>query len=334
MKSAEFSRRELLAGVGAAALLSACDSVVGAAPADATAENDTTSTAPMTPITPADQYYVTSCCLAPEVDFARWNLQIWDRGVAKGSMDKQFLESVTPREKEHTLECIGGGPSFPLISNAVWTGLPILELLEKLGVTVPSDATGLKVTSLDAYTTAIPLADLQLPVWLVWKINGEPLPKDHGFPARFLVPGRYGMKNPKWVKSIEFIDTPYQGFWEKQGWSDPAPYRANAYIIGPTDKELKAGKVQVFGTAFAGRDPIAKVEVRVDNGPWQNATLTYNGGPDVWTLWTFDWQAQAGNHTVQARSTTKSGAMSDPSADGTDLLAGYNGSMQVAFTVS
>ncbi len=349
------TRRDLLAGAGATALLAACAEpaaapVEAADAADSSADaatglaNDATvDTAsdvasggpPIHPITENERFYITSCCATPTVDAATWTMTISDRGTLLATLDMAFLESLKPRDKEHTLECIGGGPHYQLISNAIWTGLPLPEILAAKGVQIPGDVAEMKITGLDEFSTGLPVTDLTLPMWLVWRVNGAALPPEHGFPARLLVPNRYGMKNPKWVKALEFVAQTYIGFWESQGWSKTAYYRPNAYIRGPaTASTAQIGPVQVFGTAFAGRDAIVKVDVRVDSGPWQTATLDYSGVQDVWTLWHFDWQATAGNHTVQARCLTASGATSDENPEGSDALAGYNGSMAISVTVA
>ena len=354
------SRRAWLQGIGATALLAACgetaidlpvaetdtstggDGTVGVADAGKTGDAaadvaaDTVTKAPgLSPITPVEDYYITSSGITPNVDFETWTLQFLDRGTLLATLDRKQLDALLPRDKEHTLECIGGGPSYPLISNGIWTGLPLPEIFAKLGFAAPTDTSGVKVSALDGYKTAIPAADVALPVWLVWRLNGQPLPPQHGYPARLLVPGRYGMKNPKWVSALEFIDEPFAGYWESKGWSDSAVYRPNTYIMGPAPgRALDVGPVDVYGTAFAGRDPIARVEFRVDDGPWQDAKLDYNGGPDIWTLWRFTWNATKGDHTVQARCTTKSGLMSDPRADGDgDWASGYNGSAAAGYLV-
>ncbi len=361
------SRREWLAGVGASALLVACESpaassvqtadaagpdgtaavdaaadvpvtvaVDATAAADAANAADAVATAPGLPkITANDKHYVTSCCGTPSVDAGQWTLSLLDRGKLLATVDFAFLESLQPRDKEHTLECIGGGPQYQLISNAIWTGLPLLEIFAAKGVQVPPDVSELKITGLDDYATGLPTSVLALPTWLVWRMNGVALPHEHGYPARLLVPNRYGMKNPKWVKAIEFVAQPFTGFWESQGWSATAFYRPNAYIRSPAPAAtLSPGVTTVYGTAFCGRDGIVRVDVRVDGGAWQPATLDYAGVQDVWTLWHFDWQAGAGNHTVQARCITASGATSDENPEGVDTLAGYNGSMAVSVTVA
>jgi hypothetical protein len=252
------------------------------------------------------------------------------------SIDLATLEAMPAREKEHTLQCIGGGPTNQAIGNAAWTGLPVREIMDALGVEVPESAIEIKFTGADGYETSVPVEDLDGPMWLAWKINGERLPDAHGTTARILNPGRYGTKNPKWLVAIDFIDEPFVGYWERGGWSNDASYRPNGWIAAPGyASTLAAGAVRVLGTAFAGRDPIAKVEVSTDGGArFTEAELTYGGKPDVWTLWAFDWDAEPGEYLVRVRVTTKSGATDTGVPEGTDYLHGYDGGMEIKVTVA
>src|SRR6266540_2683466 len=185
------------------------------------------------PITPNEQFYVTSSSSNPEVDVSTWTLSIQNRGVEIASIDYATLTRLPGRKKEHTLECISADPYYLAISNAVWTGLPLTEVFSAKGVQVSPGTVELVFRSVDEYSTSIPVADLQKPVWLVWLMNGVPLPTEHGYPVRLLVPGRYGMKNPKWITSIDFVDRPFAGYWDLMGWSKEAVYQANTLVHVP-----------------------------------------------------------------------------------------------------
>ena len=328
------TRRDILAGVGATAALASCDRL------DVPEGTDTALPGPgevLPPITPNDDFYVTSCCGTPEIDRAAWALTIEDdvNGERLGTLDMATLEAIPAREKEHTLECIGASAYFRSIGNAIWTGLPLVEILDALGVEVPAKAIEIVFTGADDYQTSIPIGDLEKPIWLVWNMNGERLPDRHGAPARILTPGRYGIKNPKWVTEIRFVAEPFLGFWESLGWSNSAEYRPNAFFISPSASAvLTAGPVRFLGTAFAGSDPIARVTVSTDGGDsWEDAEITYQNGPDVWTLWAFDWNAVAGDYQIQVRATTESGKQSALEPNGTDAWGGYNGSMLIDVSV-
>lgn len=333
------SRRAVVGGLAASATLAACDDArlgvaskdSGAPPGpDTGAPADASDPAPLSPITANEDFYVTSCCGEPALDGAGWSCLIVADDAVVATLDLAWLEARAARDREHTLECIGASPSNRAISNAVWSGLPLVEILDALGVSAPDDAVEIVFTCADGYSTSLPVADLERPVWLVWRMNGEALPAEHGYPVRLLVPGRYGMKNPKWIVEIAFSREHHTGFWEGYGWSETAEYQPNSLVEDPDRRAtVAAGGVRVQGMAFAGSDLVTAVQVRVDGGEWQEATLDYAPGADVWTLWHHDLELAPGAHTVQARCRTASGAASLEDPDGTDGLSGYDGSMEI-----
>lgn len=284
------------------------------------------------PITDNETFYITNYAGVREVDAAAWTLKFLDRGELLAEIDLAYLESLPGREKEHTLQCIGSSQGNQAIGNAIWTGLPLPELLAGLGVTLRADALQVKFTGDDGYETSLPRETIDKPMWLVWKMNGVPLPKSHGFPARMLVPGRYGTKNPKWLTALELIDEPFIGFWEDLNWSDSAIYRPNTFVRQPQDRATVVGPAVIIGTAFAGEDAILRVEYSSDDGAtWQPAEITYQNGPSIWTLWRFDFDEEAGDYSIIVRCTTHSGAQS--MIGGTGNLSGYNGSMAIDVTL-
>lgn len=320
-------RRDVLVGAGVLAA-AAC------VPEGPREDTVVTSDGALVPITPNGQFYVTSCCLTPDVDPATWSLRFAHDGEELATVDLAGLQALGGRDKEHTLECISAGPSHQAIGNAVWTGLPLQEVLDALGIVVPAGTVELKFTGADGYTTSVPVEDLESPIWIVWAMNGEPLPPDHGTVVRLLVPGRYGMKNPKWLMVVDFVSTPYIGFWESAGWSNDASYAVNGLVATPVDRAVvEAGVVDILGTAFAGRDPIARVQVSTDGGAtWTDAVFTYPGGPDVWTQWRHTWEATPGTWTVVVRCATASG-VATRGTEGTGSLDGYDGGMSLEVEV-
>jgi hypothetical protein len=289
------------------------------------------------PITPNDAFYVYSAFGTPAFDGEAHEVVLRHEDTELARFDLDLLLGLPDREKEHTLECIGARPYAQDIGNAVWSGLPLTEVLEVLAVEVPATAVGLRLVGVDGYHAGVPIEDLASPIWLVWRMNGDPIPAEHGFPARLLVPGRYGVKNVKWIEEIAFVDVPHLSYWTLQGWSEEAPYQPNTFVVAPVDGEVvsEGDHVTFVGTAFAGLDPIAQVEVSVDGGPYEPAEILYENGPSVWTLWTWDWVAgPPGDHQIQIRCTTASGAVSNDAPLGTMPLDGYNGSMAVGLRVS
>lgn len=323
-----FSRRQLLVRGGAAIvgahLLPGCDRLVlpDGPPADA-----------IDPITPNDVFYVTSSVGTPAIDRNAWTLTIED-GDVLATIDAATLDGLAARDAERTLQCIGSGPWHQAISNAVWSGLPLPELLSAIGVDLRPSALQIVMYGADGYADALPRTDLDRPMWLVWRMNGDPLPPEHGYPARLLSPGRYGMKNVKWLQRIALVDEPFVGFWESRGWSDDASYRANAFVRSPESRATVSGGATVLGTAFAGEDPVVRVEISLDDGgTWADAEITYAPGPGIWALWQYDFAADPGDYTIKARCTTASGATSADDPLGTDATSGYDGSMAIDVTV-
>jgi DMSO/TMAO reductase YedYZ molybdopterin-dependent catalytic subunit len=141
------------------------------------------------------------------------------------------------------------------------------------------------------------------------------------------------MKNPKWITSIDFVDQPFAGYWDRMGWSKDAAYQTNALVHVPVG-DVPAGEIVFSGTAFAGTDPIVSVEVSVDGGPWRPAKLDYAPGPNIWTLWHYDTVLEPQAHTAQVRCTTLSGSQSDPSSDDLDFADGYGGSELITFNAT
>ncbi len=231
-----------------------------------------------------------------------------------GNVDKSLvltlddIKAMPPVQEMRTLECISNPAGGPLISNANWKGIRMKDLLDRVGV--KTGTTELKLESFDGYSTAIPLALAQDEhALLVYEMNGEPLPIEHGKPLRCLWPGHYGMKQPKWLTHISAISVSYQGFWEQQGWSDDASIKPNSRIDKPEDDSTVTAQTLVMqGIGFSGAAGIAKIEVSQDGNTWQEAKLTRGPTPYVWTQW--NWQGPMppnGQYTLFARVTDNKG---------------------------
>jgi hypothetical protein len=141
-------------------------------------------------------------------------------------------------------------------------------------------------------------------------MNGQPLPQEHGFPVRVVVPGLYGYVSAcKWVVDMELTTFPaFNAYWKQRGWSQQAPIKTESRIDVPASgQQVKAGKTAVAGVAWAQHKGIEAVEVRVDSGPWNEATLAVVPGLDTWRQWVWEWEATSGSHTIEARATDKTG---------------------------
>ena len=244
----------------------------------------------------ADFYHVSKNIGDPVVDGASWSLTI-DGLVAKPlSFSYDDIVARAKTQNITTLSCISNELNGDLAGTAEWTGLPLRELLEEAGV--DPKAVDIVFRAADGYDDSIPLAQAMHPTTLlVTGMNGEPLPPDHGFPARLIVPPIYGMKNVKWVERIEAVDNDYQGYWQTRGWSDPAPYQIWGRIDTPAQGEqIPAGPAVAAGVAAAGNRGIFRVEISLDEGAtWADATLEPSINPNfTWVRWVFPFEAQRG----------------------------------------
>jgi len=304
-----------------------------------------------------EDFYIQSAFGTPDIDAETHVCRVVDEdGNVLASFDKEYVLGLDARQREHTMQCIGANPRFLFIGNAVWAGLPFREVLDSLGVEVPADAEWMRITGEDEYATGLPATDVDGtdgadPMWLVWLMNGEDLPRAHGAPFRFLVPGRYGTKNPKWPAEIAFVRDEFVGHWESRGWSQEATYKTNGLILSPpTMAVLGSGMVRVLGSAFSGHTQISRVEVTTDGGDsWTDAALDYNGegsnippddtdtnaGRHIWTTWSYDWDLTApGHYSIQIRVTDETGHSSDLDPAGTDKFNGYNAGMAIDLEVA
>jgi DMSO/TMAO reductase YedYZ molybdopterin-dependent catalytic subunit len=215
------------------------------------------------------------------------------------------------------------------ISNASFQGVMLADLLNEAGV--QSGAEQVFSTSLDGWTCGFPVAvaldgrDAMIAVGM----NGEALPLEHGFPARLVVPGLYGyVSATKWLSTIELNKwDDAEGFWVPRGWARDAPIKTQSRIDVPRDGEkVKAGSAKIAGIAWAQHRGIDKVEVRINDGDWQEARLANDVTIDAWRQWVLDWDATPGKYTIQVRATDKDGntQTADEAPPDPDGATGYH----------
>ena len=227
-------------------------------------------------ITPNDKFYVvTKNVIDPRVQASRWQLTIGGRVGRARTYSFDDLRSMPSIVQETTLSCISNPVGGGLQSNAMWTGVPLADLIGEAG---PNDGVvEVLVTAVDGYSDTFPLAKAMEPTTLVaYEMNGEPLPQRHGYPARILVPGLFGEKNVKWVTRIELVDTDAKGFYEQQGWGPEFVVPTRSRFTEPDFAQpLAVGRpVALRGTAFAGDRGVTGVEVSLDDGrTWDDAKL-------------------------------------------------------------
>ena len=261
-------------------------------------------------ITPNLDFYIVSKNppgFDPVVDGQKWRLEI--RGLVDKPIRLSYdeIRAMPSVSRPHTLECISNEVGGDLISNAVWRGVRLRDLLAKAGG-VGAKATEIAFRCADGYTESIPIMDALNPdTLLVYEMNGVRLPAKHGFPVRLLVPGRFGMKNPKWITKIEAVDYDFQGYWERSGWSKPAIVKTMSKFTSPSGSHMMPqvnNQVELGGVAYAGDRGIKSVEFSTDDGKtWQPAQVKPPLGKYTWLLWAALWKPTApGEYTLRVRA--------------------------------
>jgi DMSO/TMAO reductase YedYZ molybdopterin-dependent catalytic subunit len=209
------------------------------------------------------------------------------------------------RDQYVTLSCISGRVGTTLISTTRWSGFRISELLAD--VQLQPEARYLIITSGDGFheTVSLDLIEREPRIMLCYDWDGHPIPVEHGFPLRIWIPGRFGMKQPKWITGIEVTDKYEEGFWVRRGWDEVARVQITSVIDTVAVDAIyeSDGKqyVPVGGIAFSGDRGISKVEVRVDGGQWTEAQLRSPLSETTWVVWRYDWLFEAGHHLFEVR---------------------------------
>ncbi|MGW2825727.1 molybdopterin-dependent oxidoreductase [Streptomyces sp. NPDC001443] len=270
-------------------------------------------------VTPnSDFYRVDTALVVPKVDATTWRLRIHGKGVRRpGTYSFDDLLRRELIERDITLTCVSNEVGGPYAGNARWIGVRLADLLTECGIEPPSRggaADQLVSRSVDGMTIGSPVEDLMdgRDAMLALGMNGEPLPFDHGFPVRMVVPGLYGFVSAcKWIGDIELTTfDSYDPYWVKRGWARRAPIKTESRIDTPKPfARPKAGTVMVAGVAWAQHRGIDKVEVRIDDGPWQEADPAAEDTRDTWRQWSLPWQATKGSHTLTVRATDRTGTV-------------------------
>jgi DMSO/TMAO reductase YedYZ molybdopterin-dependent catalytic subunit len=228
-------------------------------------------------------------------------------------------------EQYVTIACVSDRVGDSLVGNALWTGVRLKDVLQAAGV--QAGATQVVGRSVDGFTAGFPtswaLAPEREPMIAVG-MDRDLLPAAHGFPARLIVPGLYGyVSATKWLSEIQLTTREaVDGYWIPLGWAKDGPILTQSRIDVPEDgKQVAAGPVAIAGIAFAPDRGISGVEVRIDDGDWQKATLSQAISRATWVQWTLPWTAAAGRHSIEVRAIDGTGEvqtdrMTDPAPDG------------------
>jgi DMSO/TMAO reductase YedYZ molybdopterin-dependent catalytic subunit len=262
-------------------------------------------------LTPAEKFYRIDTSLAPPlIEPQEWELRIHGKVDREITVTYSQLVDRGLKDAWVTLCCVSNEVGGDLISNALWSGVPTVDLLAEAGVHDDADAV-LQMSS-DGWTCGTPLSALTdgRNSLLAVAMNGDPLPVEHGFPVRVVVPGLYGFVSAtKWVVDWEvtrFEDV--DAYWTERGWSEEGPVKTQSRIDTPRQgSNLSSGRVRVGGVAWAQHTGIERVEVQVDGGDWSEATLGADPSIDTWVQWVWEWEATPGEHTLAVRATDRSG---------------------------
>jgi len=275
-----------------------------------------------------DFYRVDIDVFTPSVQASSWSLKVGGLVNYPQTLSYGQLQAMPAVAQYNTLECVSNGVGGDLMSTAKWTGVRLKDVLAAAGV--QPQATYLVFKCSDGYDVGIPLAKaMDDATILAYEMNDAPLPQAHGYPLRAIVPGYYGMMNPKWITEIQLVDQTYQGFWQRSGWANEAQYQTGSTIVNlgndaladrfglfsPTQVAL-GSPITIVGVAFAGDRGISKVEVSTDKAnTWAPATLTPSLSSNSWVLWSFDWNpSAAGTYNVIVRATDGGGNLQTEAA--------------------
>lgn len=275
-------------------------------------------------ITPTDDFYrIDTVFRVPVVDETTWSLTI--TGMVDNELTLTYDDLLDRKlvEVPITMLCVSNEVGNDLVGTARWTGVPLAELLQEAGV--QDGAEQLMGESVDGFTAGFPV-DVALDgrdALLVVGMNGHTLPAEHGFPARLVVPGLYGyVSATKWIKEIRLTTWDEQGFWIPRGWSRLGPIKTSSRIDVPhNSEELPPGPQAIAGVAWAPTIGIERVEVQVDDGPWQEATIGPSASVDTWVQWWLAWDAEPGDHQLRVRAIdgdgrTQTAEIAPPAPDG------------------
>jgi DMSO/TMAO reductase YedYZ molybdopterin-dependent catalytic subunit len=255
-------------------------------------------------------YRIDTALVLPAVDPTEWSLRI--HGLVDRELRLTYKDLVGRRMTEAwvTLCCVSNPVGGDLVGNAWWTGVRVADLLAEAGVRPGADA--VKQTSEDGWTCGTPIQALtdDRNALLAVAMNGEPLPIEHGFPVRMVVPGLYGyVSATKWLVDLEVTRyDDFSAYWTDRGWSERGPVKTQSRIEVPRNgAALPVGSVRVGGHAWAQHTGVEKVEYRLDGEAWQEAELGRVPGADTWVQWSGTVDVDKGDHTLAVRATDRSG---------------------------
>ena len=287
-------------------------------------------------VTPTASFYRIDTSLSPpRVDPNTWTLTVSRDGRRLRTYGYDDLLSRATSQADITIGCVSNEVGGDLIGTARWQGVLLADLLAEAGVTTAGRVSGISVDGFVASFAADAAFDGR-PAMVAVGMNGHPLPVEHGFPARLVVPGLYGYTSAtKWLQTIDVSDkTGLPGFWATRGWTPTVTVHVTSRIDTPRDgQDVHAGTVQLAGFAWAPIAGVGTVVIQIDNGPWMPARLSTAVSGTLWRQWALTWNATPGTHTIQVRATDAKGTVQDTTPRPT-YPSGATGLHQVNVTVA
>lgn len=267
--------------------------------------------------TPTDKFYVVNYMDSPfnvsrDLNVEQWKLSISGEVKKRTTLGWRDILNRDSFDQVVTLECIDTLPGGDSLGNATWRGISLKALLKDVGADEELSRDVI-FRAADGYHDSIPFTRaMQDDVMLAYAMNGEKLPKEHGFPLRLIVPGLYGIKNVKWITDIELYNGDYKGYWQQKGWTDEGTIKIFSRIDSPGHYQpLRGPEQQLRGIAFGGPNTISKVEVSFDAGrSWNEAELEPPLSPYSWVVWNYRWKPpKPGRYQVVVRATDAKGQL-------------------------
>ena len=258
--------------------------------------------------TPLDDHYrIDISSRPPVIDSGEWRLDVTGLVGSPVSLSLQDLYDKFERvDRFITLSCISNRVGGSLISTTKWSGFRMNDFLDL--VQPHDDAVALKITGADGFDEYVMLDVIRADdrIMFAYEWDDQPLKQKHGFPLRIYIPDRYGMKQPKWIEAIEFVNTWQEGYWVRRGWSVEAMVNTTSVVdtvaTGAILQDDDGYVVPIGGIAYAGAKQISGVEISVNDGDWQEARIRQPLSELTWVIWRFDWRFQEGEYRFAVRA--------------------------------
>lgn len=271
------------------------------------------------PLVSEEFYEVDINATDPTIDSEAWSLSVTGAVEEEVSYTYDEIRAMDGENRFVSLRCVGEGLNGKKLDNALWTGVPIMDLVDPA---VPVEECCVMLRAADGFYEEFPLSALS-DGFLAYGMNGDVLPRGHGYPARALIPGHWGEINVKWLTEIEVLEQEQDGYWEERGWHGTGPVNtvAKLHVVN-----VGEDTIEVAGHAYAGTRGIERVEVSTDGGDsWSEATLSEPlPGDDVWRQWSYSYDSPGGEHDVVVRATDGEGTL-QPKAETDAFPSGPSG---------